>query len=114
MTTAELSTIPQLTVQKPGWGHILSVIARKEMTDAFRNRLFVVALMMLVGLTLIAISLGAVFLGAMTYIGNGPNLMIKAIAESQDVRMPSFFGYMAYSAAFMLPAAIVVTLVFLV
>ncbi len=62
---------------------------------------------------LIAISLGAVFLGAMTYLGNGPNLMIKAIAESQRVKMPSFFGYMIYSCAALLPAAILVTLVFL-
>jgi len=43
--------------------------------------------------TLAAISLGAVFFGAATYIGNGPNLMIKSIAESSKIRMPSFFGY---------------------
>jgi Na+/H+ antiporter NhaD/arsenite permease-like protein len=42
---------------------------------------------------LIAISLGAVFFGAATYIGNGPNLMIKSIAESSKIHMPSFFGY---------------------
>lgn len=52
---------------------------------------------------LIAISLGAVFMGAMTYIGNGPNFMVKAIAETSGVKMPSFFGYMAYSCAFLLP-----------
>ncbi|MCA9064340.1 MAG: sodium:proton antiporter, partial [Planctomycetaceae bacterium] len=62
---------------------------------------------------LVAISLGAVFMGAMTYIGNGPNFMVKAIAEKNNIRMPSFFGYMMYSVLFMLPAAIVVTLVFL-
>ena len=44
---------------------------------------------------LVAISLGAVFMGAMTYIGNGPNFMVKAIAEKSGVKMPSFFGYMA-------------------
>jgi Na+/H+ antiporter NhaD/arsenite permease-like protein len=43
--------------------------------------------------TLAAISLGAVFFGAATYIGNGPNLMIKSIAESSKIHMPSFFGY---------------------
>ena len=52
---------------------------------------------------LVAISLGAVFMGAMTYIGNGPNFMVKAIAEKSGVKMPSFFGYMLYSVAFLLP-----------
>ena len=52
---------------------------------------------------LIGISLGAVFMGAMTYIGNGPNFMVKAIAEKSGVRMPSFFGYMAYSCLILLP-----------
>jgi Na+/H+ antiporter NhaD/arsenite permease-like protein len=52
---------------------------------------------------LIGISLGAVFMGAMTYIGNGPNFMVKAIAEKSGVRMPSFFGYMGYSCVFLLP-----------
>ena len=44
---------------------------------------------------LAAISCGAVFMGANTYIGNGPNFMVKAIAEENGVKMPSFFGYMA-------------------
>jgi Na+/H+ antiporter NhaD/arsenite permease-like protein len=52
---------------------------------------------------LVAISLGAVFMGAMTYIGNGPNFMVRAIAESSGVRMPSFFGYMVYSCLILLP-----------
>ena len=52
---------------------------------------------------LAAISLGAVFMGAMTYIGNGPNFMVKAIAESAGVKMPSFFGYVVYSVAILLP-----------
>ena len=43
---------------------------------------------------LTAISLGAVFMGALTYIGNGPNFMVKAIAEQAGIEMPSFFGYM--------------------
>jgi Na+/H+ antiporter NhaD/arsenite permease-like protein len=52
---------------------------------------------------LAAISLGAVFLGAMTYIGNGPNFMVKAIAEQAGVKMPSFFGYILYSCGILLP-----------
>ena len=52
---------------------------------------------------LAGISLGAVFLGAMTYIGNGPNFMVKAIAEQAGVKMPSFFGYAAYSCCILLP-----------
>jgi Na+/H+ antiporter NhaD/arsenite permease-like protein len=62
---------------------------------------------------LVAISLGAVFMGAMTYIGNGPNFMVKAIAEKSGVKMPSFFGYMLYSCVFLLPLFIVTTLIFL-
>jgi Na+/H+ antiporter NhaD/arsenite permease-like protein len=52
---------------------------------------------------LAAVSLGSVFGGAMTYIGNGPNFMVKAIAEKSGVRMPSFFGYMIYSCGVLLP-----------
>jgi Na+/H+ antiporter NhaD/arsenite permease-like protein len=61
---------------------------------------------------LAAISLGAVFMGAMTYIGNGPNFMVKAIAEKSGVKMPSFFGYMAYSFCILLPLFVLVTFVF--
>ncbi len=61
---------------------------------------------------LIAISLGAVFMGAMTYIGNGPNFMVKAVAEQSGIKMPSFFGYMLYSCAILLPILILTTLVF--
>ena len=59
-----------------------------------------------------AISLGAVFMGANTYIGNGPNFMVRSIAEERGVRMPGFGGYMLYSAAVLLPVFVVVTLVF--
>jgi Na+/H+ antiporter NhaD/arsenite permease-like protein len=52
---------------------------------------------------LMGISLGAVFMGAMTYIGNGPNFMVRAIAETSGVKMPSFFGYMVYSILILLP-----------
>jgi Na+/H+ antiporter NhaD/arsenite permease-like protein len=61
---------------------------------------------------LTAISCGAVFMGANTYIGNGPNFMVKAIAEENGVKMPSFFGYMAYSIGILIPIFGVVTLVF--
>jgi Na+/H+ antiporter NhaD/arsenite permease-like protein len=52
---------------------------------------------------LTAVSLGSVFMGANTYIGNGPNFMVKAIAESEGVQMPSFFGYMAWSVGILIP-----------
>jgi len=61
---------------------------------------------------LAAISLGAVFMGAMTYIGNGPNFMVKAIAEESGIKMPSFFGYIAYSAGVLLPVLIVMQFLF--
>jgi Na+/H+ antiporter NhaD/arsenite permease-like protein len=61
---------------------------------------------------LAAISLGAVFMGANTYIGNGPNFMVRAIAEERGVRMPSFLGYMLWSGAVLLPTFALVTLVF--
>jgi Na+/H+ antiporter NhaD/arsenite permease-like protein len=61
--------------------------------------------------TLAAISMGAVFMGAMTYIGNAPNLMIYAIAVERGVKMPSFFGYMAWSMTVLLPVFGVLTVV---
>ncbi|MFO0919976.1 MAG: sodium:proton antiporter, partial [Planctomycetaceae bacterium] len=61
---------------------------------------------------MMAISCGAVFMGANTYIGNGPNFMVKAIAEENNVRMPSFFGYMAYSVGVLIPIFILVTFAF--
>jgi Na+/H+ antiporter NhaD/arsenite permease-like protein len=60
-----------------------------------------------------AISVGAVFFGAMTYIGNGPNFMVKSIAEENGVKMPSFFGYMfKFSLIVLLPIYIIVQLIF--
>ena len=61
--------------------------------------------------TLAAISAGAVFMGANTYIGNAPNLMVKAVAEQRGVDMPSFFAYMAWSGAVLLPLFFVMTFV---
>jgi Na+/H+ antiporter NhaD/arsenite permease-like protein len=62
--------------------------------------------------TLAAISAGAVFMGANTYIGNAPNFMVKAVAEENGVKMPSFFGYMIWSCAILIPCFLLVTVVF--
>ena len=59
-----------------------------------------------------AISCGAVFMGANTYIGNGPNFMVKAIAEEQGVKIPHFFGYMAYSTVILIPVFVIISLIF--
>ena len=59
--------------------------------------------------TLQAISAGAVFMGALTYIGNAPNFMVLAIAKGRGVKMPSFFGYMAWSCLFLLPCFALLT-----
>jgi Na+/H+ antiporter NhaD/arsenite permease-like protein len=64
--------------------------------------------------TLLAISAGAVFMGANTYIGNAPNFMVRAIAEERGVRMPSFFGYMAWSCVILLPLFGVLTWLFFI
>jgi Na+/H+ antiporter NhaD/arsenite permease-like protein len=62
---------------------------------------------------LAAVSLGSVLMGAITYVGNGPNFMVKSIAEGAGVRMPGFFGYMAWSGVVLLPLFAVVTFLFL-
>jgi Na+/H+ antiporter NhaD/arsenite permease-like protein len=62
---------------------------------------------------LAAVSLGSVFMGANTYIGNGPNFMVKAIAEQSGVKMPSFFGYMVYSICILIPLFILTDWLFL-
>jgi Na+/H+ antiporter NhaD/arsenite permease-like protein len=59
-----------------------------------------------------AVSAGAVFMGANSYIGNGPNFMVKRISEHYRYRMPSFFGYMAYAAAVLVPLYVLATLIF--
>ena len=61
--------------------------------------------------TLAAISAGSVFMGANTYIGNAPNFMVKAIAEDRGIRMPSFFGYMLWSGAVLIPLFLLITLI---
>ena len=62
--------------------------------------------------TLLAISAGAVFMGANTYIGNAPNFMVKSIAESSGIKMPSFFGYFGYSLAILFPLFLAVSWLF--
>ena len=69
------------------------------------------ALMTTFAATLAAISAGSVFMGANTYIGNAPNFMVKAIAEERGIRMPSFFGYMAWSSLILLPLFVLMTFV---
>ena len=61
--------------------------------------------------TLLAISTGAVFMGAMTYIGNAPNFMVQSIAEENNVNMPSFFGYMLWSILILIPIFLILTFI---
>ena len=61
--------------------------------------------------TLAAISAGAVFMGANSYIGNAPNLMVKAVAEDRGVKMPSFFGYVAWSGCILIPLFVIMTVI---
>src|SRR5581483_11669302 len=61
--------------------------------------------------TLLAISAGAVFMGANTYIGNAPNFMVRSICEERGIKMPSFIGYLLWSGAILLPLFVVVTLI---
>ena len=63
---------------------------------------------------LAAVSTGAVLMGANTYVGNGPNFMVKAIAEQSGVKMPSFFHYMAWSGAILIPLFVIVTFLFFI
>jgi Na+/H+ antiporter NhaD/arsenite permease-like protein len=69
-------------------------------------------LMLQAPMTLAAISCGSVFMGANSYIGNAPNFMVRSIAESQGVKMPSFFGYMAWSFGILIPLFLIMTFLF--
>ena len=71
------------------------------------------ALMTSGAVTLAAISAGAVFMGANSYIGNAPNFMVYAIAREAGVNMPTFFGYMAWSFGILAPCFVLLTLIFL-
>ena len=59
--------------------------------------------------TLAAISMGSVFMGALTYIGNAPNFMVAAIAVERGIKMPSFFGYLFWAAAILVPLFLLLT-----
>jgi len=63
---------------------------------------------------LLAISLGSVFMGANTYIGNAPNFMVKSICEEAKINMPSFFGYMLYSVGILIPTFLIVMFIYLI
>ena len=65
-------------------------------------------------MTLAAISAGAVFFGGLTYIGNAPNMMLRAIAAHRGVRMPGFFGFMLLACGLLLPVLALVSLLFFV
>lgn len=69
------------------------------------------ALMTTLAPTLAAISAGAVFMGANSYIGNAPNLMVKAVAEDRGIKMPGFFGYMLWSGAVLIPLFVIMTFI---
>jgi Na+/H+ antiporter NhaD/arsenite permease-like protein len=69
-------------------------------------------LMTTLATTLAAISTGAVYMGANSYIGNAPNFMVYAIARQMNVRMPSFFGYMLWSGAILIPTFLLCTWLF--
>ena len=62
--------------------------------------------------TLLAISAGAVFMGANTYIGNAPNFMVKSISENSKINMPSFFGYMLWSFCILMPLFVLVNIIY--
>ncbi len=84
--------------------HMTEAMAHEVLIGAAANPEFV--------RLLTAISVGAVFMGANTYIGNAPNFLVRGIAESSGIRMPSFFGFMLWSVAILLPLFVVITLVF--
>ncbi|MCH2677470.1 MAG: sodium:proton antiporter, partial [Alphaproteobacteria bacterium] len=64
--------------------------------------------------TLLAISAGAVFMGANTYIGNAPNFMVRSIAIERGIKMPSFFGYVIWSLIFLVPVYLIVGYIFFI
>ncbi|MCO6560913.1 MAG: sodium:proton antiporter, partial [Gilliamella sp.] len=64
--------------------------------------------------TLLAISMGAVFMGALSYIGTAPNFMVKSIATQNKINMPSFLGYMKWSIGILIPVFVIDNLVFFV
>ena len=63
---------------------------------------------------LAAVSVGSVFMGANSYIGNAPNFMVRSIAEEQEVKMPNFFAYIGWALIFLIPVFILNTFIFFV
>lgn len=98
----EVSIVPESTRTNPASGELKS------------ERELIAWLLVNAPAYILAISLGSVFFGAMTYIGNGPNFMVKSIAESAGIRVPSFFGYIfRFSIPYLLPVLILVGFLFL-
>lgn len=85
-----------------------TAISLHETTDLVSNTVQITNSM------LMAISCGAVFMGANTYIGNAPNFMVKSIAEENNIKMPSFFGYMAWSICCLIPVFLIDTIIFFI
>jgi Na+/H+ antiporter NhaD/arsenite permease-like protein len=100
---AEATFVDRATLPQNAQGEIDPRAGVKQMIASEHARRFI-----------IAVSLGSVFFGAMTYIGNGPNFMVKSIAESAGVKVPTFFGYVfKYSLPFLLPILVAGGLLFL-
>ena len=90
---AEATFVDKAALPPTGEGEVAADAGVKQMIASEHARRFI-----------IAISLGSVFFGAMTYIGNGPNFMVKSVAEHAGVKVPTFFGYVfKYSLPFLLP-----------
>jgi Na+/H+ antiporter NhaD/arsenite permease-like protein len=100
---AEATFVDRATLPQNAQGEIDPRAGVKQMIASEHARRFI-----------IAVSLGSVFFGAMTYIGNGPNFMVKSIAENAGVKVPTFFGYVfKYSLPFLLPILVAGGLLFL-
>jgi len=100
---AEATFVDRATLPQNAQGEIEPRAGVKQMIASEHARRFI-----------IAVSLGSVFFGAMTYIGNGPNFMVKSIAENAGVKVPTFFGYVfKYSLPFLLPILVAGGLLFL-
>ena len=100
---AEATFVDKATLPPAGPGEVVAHAGLKQMLASEHARRFI-----------IAISLGSVFFGAMTYIGNGPNFMVKSVAEHAGVKVPTFFGYIfKYSLPFLLPILVAGGLLFL-
>ena len=116
-----LSMIPAIAILKAGTNGALAGVVNMVTDPATGAPTYLVFFntaggdaqaLMAHGETLAAISAGAVFMGANTYIGNAPNFMVRSIAVEQGVKMPSFFGYMAWSVGILVPVFLLITFLF--